>query len=118
MWRQFGLVVLISVLTMGVAVHSDLAAASQGSQTVTVQIDGLTCGACVKDVKAALTKVAGVSALEIMVGKKWVFFSDYADVRAVVTYDPEKAGVESLIKAIEATSNPLSAYKARAFVRR
>ena len=66
-----------------------------------------------KDVKASLAKVFGVSAVEITVGKKWVFFSDYTNARAVVTFDPEKAGVEALIKAVEAASNPLSAYKAR-----
>ena len=79
---------------------------------MTLQIEGMTCGACVKDVKASLAKVPGVSTVEITVGKKWVFFSDYADTRALVTFDPEKAGVEVLVKAVEAASNPLSAYKA------
>lgn len=113
MWRQLGLVVLIGVMTVGFVPPSGLAAESQGVQTVTLQIDGMTCGACVKDVKAALAKVPGVSAVEFAVGKKWIFFSDYADARASVTFDPEKAGAEALIKAIEAAGSPLSAYKAR-----
>lgn len=113
MWRQLGLVVLIGVMTVGLAPTSGLAAESQGLQTATLQIDGMTCGACVKDVKAALAKVPGVSAVEVMVGKKWVFFSDYADTRASVTFDPTKTGVESLVKAVEAASSPLSAYKVR-----
>ena len=51
--------------------------------------------------------------VEITVGKKWVFFSDYANARAAVTFDPEKVGAEALVKAVEAASSPLSAYKAR-----
>lgn len=46
-------------------------------------------------------------------GKKWLFFFDYADVRAAVTFDPEKTGVSALIKAVESASTSLSAYKAR-----
>ncbi len=113
MWRQFGLVVLISTMTMGVAVHSGLAAESQGPQTVTLQIDGLTCGACVKDVKAALAKVSGVSAVEVTVAKKWIVFPDYSDARASVTFDANKVGTEALVKAIEGAASPLSEYKAR-----
>lgn len=47
------------------------------------------------------------------VGKKWGFLSDYADGRALVTYDPDKAAVEALLKAVEAASSPLSPYKVR-----
>lgn len=72
---------------MGLAVPSGFA--GQGLQRVTLHIEGMTCGACVKDVKAAL--VPGVSTVEITVGKKWGFLSDYADARALVTYDPDKA---------------------------
>ena len=113
MWRQLELVVLIGAMTVGLAAPSDLAAEIQGPQTVTLYIDGMTCGVCVKDVKAALGRVSGVSVVEISVGKKWVFFSDYANVRASVTFDQEKTGVEALVKAIEAASSPLSTYKAR-----
>ena len=113
MWRQFGLVVLISAMTVGVAVHSGLAAENQGVQTVTLQIDGMTCGACVKDVKAALAKVTGVSTVEFRVEKKWIFFSDYSDARASVTFDANIVGTEALVKAVEAASSPLSMYKAR-----
>ena len=77
---------------------------------VTLHIEGMTCGACVKDVKAALAKVPGVSSVEMTVAKKWVFLSDYADTRASVTCDPTKTGVDLLVKAIEAASSPLSAY--------
>jgi copper chaperone CopZ len=101
------------MMMLGTIAFSGFAGEPQRIQTVTLHIDGMTCGACVKDVRASLAKVPGVSAVEITVGKKWVFFSDYADARALVTLDMEKAEVQALIKAVEAASNPLSAYKAR-----
>lgn len=101
------------MMMLGMIVLSTLASEPQGIQTVTLQIGGMTCGVCVKDVRVSLVKVPGISSVEITVGKKWVFFSDYADARALVTYDPEKAGADLLVKAVEAASNPLSAYKAR-----
>lgn len=113
MWRQLRLAVLIGVMVVGLAAPCPLVAGSQGLQTVPLQIDGMTCGACLKDVKAALAKVPGVSAVEVTVGTKWGFFSDYSDARALVTFDLEKAGVEALIKVVEGAGNPLSNYRAR-----
>lgn len=113
MWRLIHTMIVIGAVTVSLAGFHGLVAGGQSQQTVTFQIDGMTCGACVKDVKSALTKVAGVSAVEITVGTKWGVFSDYADARASVTFDPEKAGVDSLIQAIEGAGNPLSAYTAR-----
>jgi copper chaperone CopZ len=88
-------------------------AAEVREQTVTLQIEGMTCGACVKDVRAALQKVAGVKAVQIHVGTKWAFFSDYSDARASVTFDPEIAAPGVLLKAIETAGTALSTYKAR-----
>jgi copper chaperone CopZ len=113
MRRLVGRSLLLGTMMLGMIAFSSLANEPQGIQTVTLQIDGMTCGACVKDVRAALAKVPGVSSVEIAVGKKWIFFSDYSDARALVTLDPEKAGADLLVKAVEAASNPLSAYKAR-----
>lgn len=113
MWKQIGLIALIGAMTMGVVAPCPLAAESQELQTVTLHIDGMTCGACLKDVQATLAKVPGVSTVEFTMGTKWIFFSDYADARASVTFDPEKAGVEALIKAVEGAGNPLSNYRAR-----
>jgi copper chaperone CopZ len=113
MWRSIRMTVLVGIMTLSLAGLQAFAAESQGLHMVTLHIEGMTCGACVKDIKTALTKVSGVSAVEITVGKKWVFFSDYANARAAVTFDPEKVGAEALVKAVEAASSPLSAYKAR-----
>lgn len=113
MWQLMRISLLVSIVVLALTELHGLAAENQVVQTVTLQIDGMTCGACVKDVKAALAKVPGVSAVEVRLGKKWVFFSDYSDARASVTFDPEKVGMEALIKAIEGAGSPLSAYKAR-----
>lgn len=113
MWRLIQTTMLVGTMTLSLFGLHGFAAESQRLQTVTLQIDGMTCGACVKDVKAALAKVSNVSSVEIAVGKKGLFFLDYADVRAAVTFDPEKTGVEALIKAVESASTSLSTYKAR-----
>lgn len=112
MWRFVHAMIVIGVVTVSLAGLQGVAAGSQSQQTVTLQIDGMTCGGCVKDVKAALAKVPGVSGVDLTVGSKWVVFSDYSNARAAVTFDPEKTGVEALIKAVEAASNPLFKYRA------
>jgi|SRR5579884_2489196 copper chaperone CopZ len=113
MWQLIRISLLVALTMLALTEFHGLMAENQRVQTVTLQIDGMTCGACVKDVNASLTKVPGVSAVEVRLGKKWVFFSDYSDARASVTFDPEKVGMEALIKAIEGAGSPLSAYKAR-----
>jgi len=113
MLRLVQTMTLVGTMALSLVGLPGFAAESQKLQTVTLQIDGMTCGACVKDVKAAFAKVSSVSSVEITVGKKWLFFFDYADVRAAVTFDPEKTGVAALIKAVESAGTALSPYKAR-----
>jgi copper chaperone CopZ len=88
-------------------------AAEVREQTVTLQIEGMTCSACVKDVRAALERVSGVKTVEIHVGTKWFFFSDYSDAKASVTFDPGQTAVDALIKAVESASSALSKYQVR-----
>lgn len=68
---------------------------------------------CVKDVKAALAKVPGVSEVGLSTGKKWIVFPDYSDAHASVTFDPQKTNVDTLIRAVEAAGNPLAKYRAQ-----
>lgn len=89
-----------------------MAAETQGLQTVTLKIEGLTCGACIKDVRAALSKVQGLASVEFEVGTKWLLFSDYSDVRAIVRFHREKTSIEDLLKVVQQASGPLSAYQA------
>ena len=113
MWQVIRTCLIVGVAMLPLTEFYGLAAENQGVQTMTLQIDGMTCGACVKDVKTALAKVLGVSTVEFRVGKKWIFFSDYSDARASVTFDANKVGTDALVRAIEGASSPLSAYKAR-----
>lgn len=89
-----------------------LAAEAQELQTIILRIEGMSCGACVKDVRAALSKVPGVKAAEVKVGTKWFFLNDYSDVRAIVTCERGNTTADGLIKAVEAASNAISTYKA------
>lgn len=113
MWRFIQTTILLGIMTLSLVGLQGVAAENQRLRTVTLQIDGMTCGACVKDVKASLAQVSSVSSVEITMGKKWLFFIDYADARAVVAFDPEKTDVAALIKAVESASTALSTYKAR-----
>ncbi|BDG61392.1 cation transporter [Caldinitratiruptor microaerophilus] len=56
--------------------------------SVTLTIRGMTCQHCVMAVKRALKSVAGVDGATVEIGK------------AVVSYDPAKAGIEEMKKAI------------------
>jgi copper chaperone CopZ len=82
-------------------------------QTFTVQIDGMTCGGCVKDIRSALLKIPGVKAVEFQIKKKGFFFHDYSDARAIITCEPGKTTVNALITAIEGASSLTSTYKAK-----
>jgi mercuric ion binding protein len=73
---------LTGIMTLNMFGLCGLSAETQGMHTVILQIDSMTCGACVKDVKAALNKVPGVSAVEVRVGKKWIVFSAIMRTRA------------------------------------
>jgi copper chaperone CopZ len=70
---------------LGLSDLHSLAGEVQKVQKVTLQIEGMTCGTCVKDVKASLTNVPGVSAVEFTIGKKWLGLPDYSNARASVT---------------------------------
>lgn len=113
MWRLIHAMIVIGVVTASLTGFQGLIVGGQSQQTVTLQIDGMTCGGCVKDVKAALGKVSGVSEVGLNTGKKWIWFPDYSDARASVTFDPQKTNVETLIRAVEAAGNPLSKYRAQ-----
>lgn len=113
MWKLVHTMIVIGVVFVSLAGFQGLVAEGQSQQTLTLQIEGMTCGGCVKDVKAALDKVPGVSSVELSVGTKWVVFYDYSNARAAVTFDPQKANVETLIRVVETAGNPLSKYRAQ-----
>jgi len=58
-------------------------------KTVTLAVPGMTCSACPITVKKALTKIAGVSKVDV----------DLDKLQAVVTFDDAKTTVAALTKA-------------------
>jgi len=113
MWRLVHTMIVIGVVTVSLAGFQGLVAGGQSQETATLKIDGMTCGGCIKDVKAALAKVPGVSEVGLSTGKKWIVFPDYSDAHASVTFDPQKTNVDTLMRAVEAAGNPLSKYRAQ-----
>lgn len=67
-----------------------------GQRTVTLRIDGMTCVACPYIVKKSLTRVDGVSKVEV----------SYEERKAVVTFDDALAGVEALTAATKDAGFP------------
>ncbi len=69
------------------------------SRTVTLAVSNMTCAACPITVKAALTRVDGVSKADVDFGKK----------EAVVTFDDAKTTVAALVKATTDAGYPSKA---------
>jgi mercuric ion binding protein len=78
-----------------VAVVAPLWAATQ---TVKLAVPGMTCAACPITVKKALSKVEGVSKIDVNFDKR----------EAVVTFDDAKTSVQKLTKATEDAGYPSS----------
>ena len=60
-------------------------------QTVTFNIDGMTCGGCVKSVTRLLEGVEGVEKAEVSLENK----------NAVITFDESKTDTDALSDAVE-----------------
>ncbi|BDT74188.1 mercuric transport protein periplasmic component (plasmid) [Comamonadaceae bacterium OS-4] len=68
------------------------------TQTVTLVVPGMTCAACPITVKKALSKIEGVSKVDVGFEKR----------EAVVTFDNAKTSAEKLTKATEDAGYPSS----------
>ncbi len=62
------------------------------TETLTLHVEGMSCGHCVKHVEEALKAVKGVKSAVVSLEKK----------AADVTYVPAKTGKEQMIQAVEA----------------
>jgi copper chaperone len=60
-------------------------------KTVELKVEGMDCEGCVKSVTRMLSGVPGVASVEVSL----------AEARARVTYDPAKADVPAMKKAVE-----------------
>jgi len=83
---------LLAALSLAAIVGPALAA----TQTVTLSVPGMTCAACPITVKKALSKVEGVSQVDVTFEKR----------EAVVTFDDAKADTQKLTKATEDAGYP------------
>lgn len=62
-------------------------------RTTTLQIEGMTCGACATSAKIVLEKLDGVSDAKV----------SFKEKQAVVIYDPAKVTPEKMVEAIHAS---------------
>ena len=74
------------------AVESPLASGPEGVATVELAIEGMTCASCVRRVERALAKVEGVESAAV----------NLATERATVAYDPERASLDAMLRAVRA----------------
>ena len=65
-------------------------------KTVTLSVTGMTCATCPITIKKALTKVTGVTQVEV----------SYEKQEAIVTYDDAKTTVDALTKATKDVGYP------------
>ncbi len=85
---------LLAAFSLAAVVGPVLAA----PQKVTLSVPGMTCPACPITVKKALSKVEGVSQVDVTFEKR----------EAVVTFDDAKADIQKLTKATEDAGYPSS----------
>ncbi|MHB1200762.1 MAG: mercury resistance system periplasmic binding protein MerP [Polaromonas sp.] len=78
---------------------SAVAPAWAATQTVTLSVPGMTCAACPITVKAALSRVDGVSKIDVK----------YEQREAVVTFDDAKTSVQKLTQTTTNAGYPSSA---------
>ena len=90
--------------------------AGEGGQyeTITLKVDGMTCGSCVKDVQAALLTVPGVIDADVTLKPRsaWWKFFEVRDGEAVVVCTTGMVHVDQLVHTIEGASAPTLTYKA------
>lgn len=61
-------------------------------ETITLKVNGMTCGGCVASVTRVLRALPGVAAVEVALQPG----------TAVVSYDPQRTGPPALQRAVEA----------------
>ncbi len=88
-------------LFASLAIAAVVAPVWAATQTVTLSVPGMTCSACPITVKKAISKVEGVSKVNVT----------FETREAVVTFDDAKTSVQKLTKATEDAGYPSSVKK-------
>jgi mercuric ion binding protein len=81
-----------------IALAAIVTSASAAWQSVTLSVPGMTCATCPFTVKKALSRVDGVSKIEVRYEKR----------EAIVTFDDTRTSVRKLTKATENAGYPSS----------
>jgi len=97
MFRLLVLFFVVAFSTLGLVLPTSYASQAQeqqqkAQQTITLQVENMTCGSCPFTVKMALKQVDGVKQVSAK-------YEGHGEGWAKVTFDPGKTDVESLIKA-------------------
>lgn len=87
-----------TLLSVSVALSLLVSPAWAASRTVTLAVPGMNCSACPVTIKKALTKVEGVTKVDVSLDQ----------LQAVVTFDDAKATVAALTKATKDAGYPSS----------
>ncbi|MCC3344930.1 copper ion binding protein [Psychrobacter sanguinis] len=61
------------------------------TETRVINVEGMTCGGCVKSVDSAVSQLQGVQSVDV----------DLEGNKASVTYDASTVAVEAIVEAIE-----------------
>lgn len=80
------------MLMVGWLTMATVAAGAQATETGTLKVSGMHCGACAETVEKAAKKMDGVATVK----------ASQPDGTATVTYDPVKTTLDAIAKAINA----------------
>jgi copper chaperone len=86
--------VLIGVLSLVAMTGTQVLAGDEPDdnvETVTLDVDGMTCGGCEVGVRRVVKKLEGIETVE----------ASHEEGTAVVTYDPEQVSTEQIVEAIK-----------------
>ncbi len=116
------LALMVGPLWGGPAGVIPTAQAGEGGQfeTITLKVDGMTCGGCVNDVHAALLNVPGVIDADVTIQPRsawWRLFEE-RDGEAVVLCEKGMVNVDQLVQTIEGASAPTLTYQATLIAQR
>lgn len=91
---------ILPLLTLAVVMIFGVVAASAGTATVTIRVEGMHCGNCASSIEKKLKATAGVQDVRVSFEKKeaWIKFDDQkitvAKLREVINSTGFKAGEE------------------------
>ena len=101
------LLVILSLITGFVSMQAGYAKSpgqtQNSSQSVTLDMQNMTCAMCKITIRKALQGVDGVHSAKV----------DYDNKTAIVTFDPQKTNIESLIKTTTNVGYPSTVHQTK-----